>query len=134
MRDIERINYMHGISSNKVAMQSNTSDDSVVNEGEDKLMNYSWSESTSSVEVKWLMPASVKSVKELSIAVSSRSIKVTMKGGASTTLLLLAPLKGAIVLDDSTWIVSDDKTGNKYVEFSLCKSNDSVVWSTLLEK
>jgi len=110
--------------SNKVSMDGNLNESSVLADGES--LNYNWKETSSTVEVFYPLPDGI-AANSITISFTSKTCNITLKN-KSTEPLLNLELKGYILTDDSTWTCS-----NGLVEITMEK-RDNTSWGQLESK
>ncbi len=144
LQGVQKQNYEHGLSTNRVAMESEAGPAT----GADSDRGFSWSENGEIVEVVVSVPAEIAKVgsKDIKVRFTSRSLLVQIRNSAPhslasqfdpahsaepnamLTLLDIPQLAGTIRAEDSTWSVS-----GRDIELSLEKSDGSANWAGRLQ-
>ncbi len=110
LKDIQRLNYDHGVSTGRVAMEgSEEANRGPTTSGEDAVRGFRWNETNELMEVCVTFPSDIAKVvsKDVKIKFGSKSLLVQVSNGGVINVLLDVPLlAGAVRPDDSTWSIS----------------------------
>lgn len=149
LKDIKRVNYDHGVKSNRVTMDP-TSDAGMWNpdnqKGEDQALGLTWQESDENMDVSFTLPPAFTKVaaKQVKVTFKTRSLLVSVQNNTPDTiktpsgqdvppsgwaLLFEAPLAGAIRPDECTWGL-DNQAQPPRIECTMEKTSE-VRWGKL---
>ncbi len=110
LKDIQKLNYEHGVSTGRVAMEgSEQANRGPVTNGEDSVRGFRWNETNELMEVCVTFPPDIVKVvsKDVKVKFGSKSLRVEVSNGGARQVLLDVPLlAGAVRPDDSTWSIS----------------------------
>ncbi|KAF7551662.1 hypothetical protein G7046_g7661 [Stylonectria norvegica] len=92
---------------------------------EQAALPYKWTQTIAELDVTFEVPGNMKS-RDLAIAMKKQSISAGLKGHDP---VIKGDLPHAILVDDSTWTLTDNADGTRTVEIHLDKANKMEWWA-----